>query len=114
MNKKIKFSIIFLLFAVLLALYSFFSDLRKEKLLENSKNTFGIIKVIDKGSVRGTPFCKFEYKVEKEFFNSKEYGEFSNLSLNDTVLIKYSVDDPSVARVVDKYYMKKYRHLKKR
>lgn len=56
---------------------------------------------------------RFYFFVNKERFEIKEFRNFKELTKGDTVLIEYSVEDPSVARVVDKYYMKRYRHLKK-
>jgi hypothetical protein len=39
-------------------------------------------------------------------------GDFSFLKIGDTVLIEYAKDDPTVAKVKDRYYMKKYNYLK--
>lgn len=51
------------------------------------------------------------------YINGKEYeagklGKYDFLQKEDTVLIKYSVEDPSVAEIVNVFYMQKYKHLK--
>lgn len=53
------------------------------------------------------------------YVNNKKYeGYFRDTEMfflkNDTILIKYSTEDPSISEVVDKYYMQKYKHLEKR
>jgi hypothetical protein len=34
------------------------------------------------------------------------------MNIGDSVLIEYAIQDPSIARVVDRYFMKKYRYLR--
>lgn len=53
------------------------------------------------------------------YVNNKKYeGYFHDtekfFKKNDTILIKYSIEDPSISEVVEKYYMQKYKHLEKR
>lgn len=60
----------------------------------------------------GSAYGRFVYSVNKKSYTLKEIGDFRTLDLGDTVSIKYSIEDLSVAEVFDKYYMEKYTHLR--
>lgn len=84
------------------------------KLLENAKETNAIL--IGKSSGHGvneTANGTFKYKVQNESLEFNQSGDYDFMKLGDTVLIEYAIENHSVARVKDKYYMKKYKHLKK-
>lgn len=49
--------------------------------------------------------------------NGKDYEFYSDydyldMSVGDTVLIEYAISDPNVAKVIEKYYMQKYKNQK--
>lgn len=84
------------------------------KLLENAKETKAIL--IEKSSGHGvneTANGTFKYEVQNELFEFNQSGDYEFMNLGDTVLIEYAIEDHSVARVKDKFYMKKYLYLKK-
>ena len=83
----------------------------KEELLENSKKVTGIL-ISEEHSSQKFINGRFTYFVNKKKYSLRYTGDFSYMNIGDSVLIEYAIKDPSVARVVDRYYMKKYRYLK--
>ena len=84
------------------------------RLLENSVITNAIIVKIRTGeAVKSIPTATYSYKVKGINYEYEECRNFNDLRIGDTILIEYAVEDHSVARVVDKYFMQKYKHLKK-
>ena len=98
-----------LIFFVLL--YSMLRENRRQNLFQKSNITFAFLIEEYHGSERFRN-GRFYYFVNKVRFELKEFRNFKELSKGDTVLIEYALDDPSVARVKDPYYMRKYKHLK--
>jgi hypothetical protein len=97
-----------LLFFVLL--YSMLKEDREMKLLQHSKVTYGyLIEEYHESAKFRHGF--FYFYAGNERIEIKEFRYFSHLSKGDTVLIEYAIEDPTLARVKDKYYMQKYRHL---
>lgn len=94
-------------------LFNLFNEHRKERLLQKSKYTTGILIKEYHNSLR---FLNgdFYFYVGKIRYQITDFKDFSHLIKGDTVLIEYAIEDPSVARVVDKYYMQKYKHLKEK
>lgn len=83
----------------------------RDELLKKSYSTIGImIKDYSKGK-NGSGTFEFLIKSKKHYF--REIKDFSHLKRGDTVLIEYAIEDPSVARVKDSYYMHKFQRLKK-
>lgn len=105
-------SITILILSVLI--YRINQNYRESNLLKlKTKFTFAIlIDIHSGGAVHGTASGSFIYKINNQSYNFSESGDFTMLHERDTVLIKYSTLDPSVATVIDKYYMKKYKHIK--
>lgn len=58
------------------------------------------------------PISSYYYSVENKRYENGFYDTDKFLQKGDTILIKYSKEDPSLSEVVDKYYMQKYKHLK--
>lgn len=112
MNRKNLVVILLIGFAVLLSLYNLILTKKKDEKLEIGNEVYGIIISIDSAPVHGSPSSKIEYKVENVKYILVEDGNFFSMDVGDTVLVKYSIEDHSVARVTDKYYMKKYKDLK--
>ena|SRR6218665_1550565 len=94
--------------------YRGINEYRKDKALKNSKSTIGILSEIHtpKG-VRDLNYGIIQYRVNGIQYETKSFKNYSILKLGDTVQIEYAIRDNSIARVVDKYYMKKYKYLKK-
>lgn len=92
--------------------FRLFQNTREDRLLEETKQIKTILTEINKSAVRSPATGKYRYSVNGTDYEYEENRNFNDLKVGDTILIEYSVEDPSVARVVDKYYMKKYHHLK--
>lgn len=90
---------------------SIYFHLKRELKLKNTKEIIAIIS--DKGNTtRGGAWVYFEIKSQR--IEAKIWGgDFDFLNIQDTILIKYAIEDPKLVQVVDKYYMQKYKHLKK-
>jgi len=82
---------------------------RSKKLL--SKNTIiSIAKFQNVVTMRNRgPVSYFEFKHFNEKIIVDVNGLYPFLKQGDTVLIKYSREDPTVAKVIDFCYMKKYK-----
>lgn len=99
-----------ILFTIGSIVYGIYNDNRRKQLFKNSLIVKGILLEEIHESVR-TAHGKFYFFVNHKKVKLKEYSYFSHLKKGDTVLIEYAVEDPTVARVIDKYYMKKYKNL---
>jgi hypothetical protein len=110
-EKLVGFSIVLLI--IILIGSQFFNEYQNDKLLQNSKTTFGNIKKRYHGAPKSPKHGDFEYNVDGKEYEFDQPGNYEALSVGDTVLIEYAIADHSVARVIDKYYMKKYVYLKK-
>ena len=101
---------------ILLGVFILFRDIdrnEKNKLLEKSEETIAIILKKGGGSVNSPYNGKFKYFIDGQKYEFTQSGNFEFMNLGDTVLIEYAIEDHSVARVKDKFYMKKYLYLKK-
>jgi hypothetical protein len=106
--KKNLLSLSIALFIMSVFSYRIYQNYRESKLLNlDTKTTFAIIiEINDGGSVHGTASGTFIYKINNQSYNFTQSGDFTSLKERDTVLIKYSLIDPSVARVIEKNYEK--------
>ncbi|WP_343748973.1 hypothetical protein [Fluviicola sp.] len=112
MNQKIKTMLFLLGFVVIMSLYHFWEEYHRNEMLKIGNETFGVIVSIDPPPVHGSPSAKIAYTIKHKKYVFDEDGSFSFMELGDTVLIRYALKDYSVAKVVDKYYMKKYKYLR--
>ncbi|MNJ86056.1 hypothetical protein D3C87_35390 [compost metagenome] len=90
-------------------MYTFLKEKRDDRLLENSVEHFAILIEINGGNAHSPSSGDFKYKVNNEEYEFNQSGDYKFMQVGDTVLIEYAVEDHSVARVVDKYYMNKYK-----
>ncbi len=99
---------------IIIVLIRFYQNTRASKLLQKAKKEIGIIKEIHYSTaVRGgSSNAKIQFYINDKKFIFEQRGDFRLFNIGDTILIKYSTLDPSVATVIDKYYMKKYKHIK--
>lgn len=84
-------------------------DKRYERLM--SKNTKQALAIYDDLIImrnRG-PVSFFIFKEKTDNILIDINGEYNFLQKGDTVLIKYSIEDPTVAEVIDFCYMKKHK-----
>lgn len=91
-------------------LFGFINEDRKQKLLQNSRTTHGIL--IKEDHIGKNPTGTFRYHINGKDFEVDQIGDFSFLNEGDTVLIEYAIEDPTVAKVKDRYYMLNNRHLR--
>ncbi len=93
--------------------YGIYYDNRRNNLFKKSSIVKGILFEETHESVR-TAHGQFYFFINHKKVKLKEYSFFSHLKKGDTVLIEYAIEDPTVARVKDKYFMRKYKHLKRK
>jgi len=82
--------------------------LKEEKLNSNTNTTHGIYNREIKSAYSGSVWV-FDYVVDLNEYSIIEHVLKTNLQKGDTVLIEYSKEDPSVARVIDFRYMQKFK-----
>lgn len=103
--------ILFFSFVGVFIIYSFLKEKKDDELLENSIEHFAILIKINEGNTHAPSSGDFRYKVKNKEHEFNQSGDYKFMQIGDTVLIEYAIKDNSVSKVVDKYYMKKYRHL---
>lgn len=110
-NKQIKWGGLLALFIVGVVITRYVKNIRQDNLLEDSKQTTAIF--YESNFVYRTGYIShFKYKVNGKKYELNQPMKITSLEKGDTVLIEYSIKDPSVAKVVDLYYMEKYKHLR--
>jgi hypothetical protein len=101
------------LFVVVFLVRWWQNDYNKILLEKGVRNTPAVIIRISEGAVSVPAYGVFRFSVDGKIVGFRESGNYLDFNSGDTVLIEYAIADHSVARVVDKYYMKKYAYLKK-
>jgi len=89
------------------------NDYNKAMLEKGLRNTPAVIIRISEGAARVPAYGVFRFSVDGKVVEFEQSGNYLDFNPDDTVLIEYANADHSVARVIDKYYMKKYAYLKK-
>ncbi len=108
-NPSTFFFIIFGILILSIISYDFLEEANNKKLLsKNFKKTLAIYDDYN-NSVKGKPFSNFYFYLKNTKIKFEEDGIYDFLELGDTVLIKYSIEDPNVAEVIDFCYMKKHK-----
>jgi hypothetical protein len=106
--------IIFIVILIIFGLgYNIYNESRRNKLLKKSIIIKGFLVNEDHSSHKFLS-GDFEFRVNNKKYNFRHNGDFSFLKVGDTVLIEYAIEDPTVARVKDRYYMKKFNYMKKK
>lgn len=115
MNKN-KLANYLILLLVLIVVFSLIRNWYLDsQLAKGTKQTIGIITDINSGTgVRQIASVDYYYLVEGKKYSGSDNGKFNFMKIGDTLLIEYAKEDKSVSKVVDKYYMKKYKHLMSR
>jgi hypothetical protein len=87
-----------------------FDDRQKVRLFEGETKIIEVV-LVKTHRVYNTGYTLwFSYKVNDEVINNKwSGGGYTFLEQGDTILIKYSVEDPTVIEVVDPCYMQKHK-----
>src|SRR5690554_1145320 len=109
MKNNKRFIILILFFITIGTTIGVFYEYKKKKLLStNIKVTHGyLIKRINVDSYYNESY--YYYYIKNNKFEIWECGLKPFLEIGDTVLIKYSLEDPSVAKVIDFKFMKKFK-----
>jgi len=110
-NTNHKYTMLVLTFLIIISsiLYNSFKEYRHEELLsKNFKKTFAIYDDFNNAQ-KGKVFSSFYFFLRNKQIKFEEDAKHNFLKLGDTVLIKNSIKDPSVAKVIDFCYMKKHK-----
>lgn len=108
-EKKINILVIFLILSVAFAI-KLYNDKKSNELLNGETSiTFGYYA----GNTiyyAGGPESYFNYYLKGEKYRLSISKKIDFLTIGDTILVRYSVTQPSVAEVEDLYFMEKYKH----
>ena len=89
-------------------LLGFIFQIKRESKLKNSIEITGVVTYRDEYQTKGFG-VHVKYVVNDTEYNSGINCDCRDIEVGDTVLIKYAVEDPKLAVMVNKYYMQKYR-----
>ena len=98
-----------IIFFILAFILNYFVQKRNHELI--SRNTLETYAFYDSYTVvKNTgPISYFNFQVKGQKILFYELGKYDFLKKGDTVLIKYSAEDPNIAEVIDFCYMQKYK-----
>jgi hypothetical protein len=101
-------------FQIVFVIYGIYRNNRIDYLMNGrtKKNKAIIMHISDGAAIHCLPSAKYYYYVQNIKYYFSNDGNFNHLKKGDTILIKYSLEDPSKSRVIDKYYMRKYHYLR--
>lgn len=94
---------------ILCLLLGLYFQIRRENKLKDTREVTAIIAFRDKYHTKGWD-AVVNYEVKDMQYESGLNCDCRDLEIGDTVLIKYSIDDPEVVVMVDKHYMQKYKN----
>lgn len=114
-ENTITFISLFIVCLLVVFLQAFLKQKHREMLDRSGRKKLAVLSEIHtkQGEKYGSYFCMFTFSVGDKNYECKQTGNYTKLKIGDTVLIEYAAENPSVARVIDKYYMKKHHHLRK-
>jgi hypothetical protein len=99
------------IFAIAL-IVGFIFQIDRENKLKNNQIAKAIVIKKDNNHVMGYGVhVRFKVRDEEHVSKTPEC-DCSMLDIGDTILIKYSIENPKIFKVVDKYYMQKYKEKK--
>jgi len=94
---------------VFILVFSFGKEYYRKEKLKRTKKAFAVMVEFSTGTVRHSMRGTFQYKINNNTYKFIQSEDFSMLTIGDTVEIEYSIEDNSVARVINKHYMDKYK-----
>lgn len=94
---------------VFILVFSFGKEYYRKEKLKKTETAFAVMIEYSTGTVRHSMRGTFQYKINGNTYKFIQSEDFSMLSIGDTVEIEYSIEDNSVARVINKHYMDKYK-----
>lgn len=92
------------IFFIIVASLGFYFEYRREKKLEITDKTEAVISNLGKGT-----YATVKYHVDNQELSSRLHCNCPELEVGDTILIRYSLQDPSTIALEKKFYMKKYK-----
>lgn len=90
--------------------YSYRRDKYIEKMLQNTDSTYAIITDVKNGGPRSSKRCKYFYFVKGKKYDYETRGDFTFLKEGDTILIRYSIGEPSIATVENPSIMSRFKN----
>lgn len=110
---KIYFSIVLLFVLIgfiIFVIYLKSTEVNEKAMIEKSKKSFAIITRIQSGNaVKSSKSVEFKYKVGCNYFKYEALGDFTMYKVGDTIQIKYSVKDHSIATVENSLILKSFK-----
>jgi hypothetical protein len=104
--KNLIYIIVFVMISI--GVGEFLKNRSKKLLSKNTKTSIAkfhnVVTMVNRG-----PVSFFEFEHSNEIIIIDINGSYPFLKKGDTVLIKYSQEDPTVAEVIDFCYMKKHK-----
>ncbi len=112
--KKLKF-IIYVLLGVII-IFLGIKEYKQSKILDDypTKKSLGFFIKYRPAVVHSQQESLIYYWVDNKKRILKNHLNLDFMKLGDTLLIEYSTKDKDIARVIDKYYMMKYKKLRKK
>jgi hypothetical protein len=113
MTRKKKILLLFYTCAMLFLVWIVYRQYQRDnyitQMLKQTSITKAIIIKICDGAVRNSKRCEYIYKINKKKYTYQTRGDFSYLKVGDTIQIKYSLKDPSIATVYNTLIMKRFK-----
>lgn len=99
---------------IALLLLGWFRETKEDQLLnDDGVETIAFLVKNKPSSYRSGGTGDFYFKTGGKRYEVNVSGNFNFLETGDTILIVFAKKNPSIVRLKDKYYMKKYRRLKR-
>jgi hypothetical protein len=110
LQDKKHFIILIIVFIIIGNSVFYLFDKFKERKLNNEKSLIakGVVDRRIKSGSGGKVIVVF-YKVKNQSYSIIENDIYDFIEKGDTVLVKYSDDDPSISKVLNFCYMQKYK-----
>ena len=109
-NSQQIFKVAVILFFIGFGIYFIVNKIYETEMLKGAKKELpALLMEIRESSSKSSKKALVQYKVNGNKYEFYSDGDYLNMSVGDTVLIEYSVKDPSIAEVVNLHYMKKNR-----
>ena len=95
-------------FGAFIIIIAIISDCVRHDKLKQTENKEAVLTEMG-GDVHYGTYVRVDYFVKDEKLNSRLHCNCPELNVGDTILIRYSLKDPSTIALVKKFYMEKYK-----
>jgi hypothetical protein len=96
------------IFCFIVIILAIISDCRRHEKLKHTENTEAVLKEMGTGSHYGK-YVLVGYSVNDKEFSEELHCNCPELEVGDTILIRYSLKNPSTIALVKKFHMDKYK-----